>query len=77
MAERKIPSTRVYELPEFVFFSHAKHATGKVQCKSCHGDVLRQDTVNAEQPLKMKWCVDCHKQTKATIVCNNCHELGQ
>jgi hypothetical protein len=27
--------------------------------------------------LKMKWCVDCHKQTKAAVRCNTCHELGQ
>jgi hypothetical protein len=25
----------------------------------------------------MKWCVDCHKQTKAATACNTCHELGQ
>jgi hypothetical protein len=27
--------------------------------------------------LKMKWCVDCHKQGKAAVRCNTCHELGQ
>jgi hypothetical protein len=27
--------------------------------------------------LKMKWCVDCHKQSKAGVSCNTCHELGQ
>jgi hypothetical protein len=25
----------------------------------------------------MKWCVDCHKQSKAAVRCNTCHELGQ
>jgi Class III cytochrome C family. len=39
MAERTIPSRRVYELPDFVFFSHARHAVSKVECKSCHGNV--------------------------------------
>jgi len=77
MAERKIPLSRVYRIPEFVFFSHGGHATAKVECKSCHGDVLQQETVKAEQQPKMKWCIDCHKQNKATIVCNSCHELGQ
>jgi hypothetical protein len=27
--------------------------------------------------LKMKWCVDCHKENKAAVRCNTCHELGQ
>jgi hypothetical protein len=27
--------------------------------------------------LKMKWCIDCHKQSKAAVRCNTCHELGQ
>ena len=77
MAGRTIPSSRIYEIPEFVFFSHARHAAAKVGCKSCHGDVALQETLKAEQQIKMKWCVDCHKQNKASIVCNKCHELGQ
>jgi hypothetical protein len=27
--------------------------------------------------MKMKWCVDCHKQNKAAVTCTTCHELGQ
>jgi hypothetical protein len=75
MAERNIPSRRVYEVPDFVFFSHGKHA--KAECKSCHGDVLLQEVVQAQQMVKMKWCVDCHKDNKAAVACNTCHELGQ
>jgi hypothetical protein len=77
MAERTIPSRRVYEAPDFVFFSHAKHATAKVECKGCHGDVMLQAIVQLQQPVKMKWCIDCHKTSKAPVVCNTCHELGQ
>ena len=77
MAERTIPSRLVYELPEFVFFSHGKHAVARIECKSCHGNVILRDTVEAEQPVRMKWCVDCHKQNKASAACNTCHELGQ
>jgi hypothetical protein len=25
----------------------------------------------------MKWCIDCHKESKAAVRCNTCHELGQ
>ena len=77
MASRRIPVQRVYELPEFVFFSHGKHATGKVECHRCHGDVAVQTVVQLAQPLKMKWCIDCHKQQKAAVTCTICHELGQ
>ena len=77
IAEREIPSQRVYELPDFAFFSHGKHAAAKVECRTCHGDVMKQDVIEAEHPVKMKWCVDCHKRQKAAVTCNTCHELGQ
>jgi Cytochrome c7 and related cytochrome c len=77
IADRKIPSRRLYELPDFVFFSHGKHAMAEIECKSCHGDVMQQEVVQIQQAVKMKWCVDCHKSNKAPTVCNTCHELGQ
>ncbi len=77
MAERSIPMTRVYEVPDFVFFSHAKHLGAKLQCDSCHGNVALQASVHAQQPVRMKWCVDCHKSSKAKVGCTTCHELGQ
>jgi cytochrome c7-like protein/class III cytochrome C family protein len=77
MAERKIPLQVVHELPDFVFFSHGKHAAAKVECASCHGNVAAQEIVTVRQALKMKWCVDCHKQNQAALRCNACHELGQ
>jgi len=77
LADRKIPLQLVHELPDFVIFSHGTHATAKVECARCHGDVAAQESVSVQQALKMKWCVDCHKQNKAAVRCNTCHELGQ
>jgi len=77
IAERKIPLQLVHELPDFVFFSHGRHAAAKTECSRCHGNVAAQEIVTVQQPLKMKWCVDCHKQNKAAVACNTCHELGQ
>jgi hypothetical protein len=34
-------------------------------------------TVTLEVPPKMKMCVDCHRETKASIECFICHEIGQ
>jgi len=76
-AEEKIPSRRAFSLPDFVFFSHARHSTAKVECSGCHGDVKSQAKFEQTRAFKMATCVDCHKETKATVVCNACHELGQ
>ena len=74
MSERKIPSRRVYQLPDFVFFSHARH---KTECATCHGDVWTKDVLTVERPLKMANCISCHRENHATARCNICHELGQ
>ncbi|HTM48130.1 MAG TPA: cytochrome c3 family protein [Bryobacteraceae bacterium] len=71
-----VPETPVYRLPDFVFFSHGKHKS-KVACEACHGNVWAGDTVKLQLSLKMKACVDCHRENKATIVCTACHELSQ
>lgn len=76
LAERKLPLQLIHELAGFVFFSHGSHAP-KVNCAACHGNIAGQDVVSLQQPLKMKWCVDCHRQNEAPVGCNTCHELGQ
>jgi len=77
MTDRKIPVRRIYEAPDFVFFSHGRHAAAKVACNRCHGDVMQQEVLQAQQAVKMKWCVDCHRSNQASITCTTCHELGQ
>ena len=76
MPDRDIPSRRVYLVRDFVFFSHATHSAAKVGCASCHGEVNNQDVLKIERPTTMAACVSCHKETKATLECNACHELG-
>jgi hypothetical protein len=76
--DRKLaPETRVYRVPDFVFFSHARHGNAAAGCDTCHGAVMEKDIVEREVTLNMKFCVDCHKTKGATIVCNACHELNQ
>jgi hypothetical protein len=72
----KIPSQRVYKVRDFVFFSHAAHKD-RTECADCHGDLWQQASVTMFRPTTMIACVDCHKEKKATQVCNSCHELGQ
>ena len=72
----KIPSQRVYKVRDFVFFSHAAHKD-RTGCADCHGDLWQQTSVTLFRPTTMIACVECHKENKATQVCNSCHELGQ
>ncbi|MEO8126001.1 MAG: cytochrome c3 family protein [Bryobacteraceae bacterium] len=72
-----IPSQRLYNLPDFVFFSHARHGAAKVECRSCHGDVAARDVLAVEHPPTMKACIACHRERKAAVGCTTCHELGQ
>ena len=75
--QRLTPAARVYRVPDFVFFSHAKHSKAGAGCETCHGAVAETDAVEPEITLNMKFCVDCHKAKSATIACNACHELNQ
>ncbi len=77
IGERELPSVRVYQLADFVIFSHARHLTAKLECATCHGDVAQSAVIKIERPITMIGCVNCHKEHKATIVCTACHELGQ
>ncbi|MBM3783715.1 MAG: cytochrome c3 family protein [Acidobacteria bacterium] len=75
--EVKFPTRRTYRLPDFVFFSHTRHAAAKVECAGCHGEVKVQPMPEKKAVTSMAACVNCHREAKATIVCTACHELGQ
>lgn len=74
---RTIPWARVYRLADYVFFSHARHAKGQVECASCHGPVELRDRLVQEVSINMKSCMDCHRARNASNTCTVCHELGQ
>jgi len=76
-AKMPVPWVRVYRNPDFVFFSHEKHAKGKVACTECHGPVSTRDVLAKEVSTSMDACIACHRQRKASTECNVCHELGQ
>jgi hypothetical protein len=72
-----IPSQRLYRNKDYVYFSHARHAAPKSACTDCHGDVWTQSPLKRHRGTSMADCVDCHRERKATLVCNACHDLGQ
>lgn len=57
---RSIQWTRVYRLPEYVYFDHSIHVNKGVGCSTCHGRVDRMPLTWQAPELTMGWCLDCH-----------------
>jgi predicted CXXCH cytochrome family protein len=74
-----IPWVRVYQLPDFVHFSHQAHLTNaskwgkRFDCGDCHGNVKGMDRVRLNQPMQMQFCVNCHKENNFSVYCFTCH----
>lgn len=74
--ERRQPIAwaRVYDLPDHVVFSHQKHVQADVVCARCHGAVETMEKVQrVQEEFTMGWCVQCHKERKASLECLSCH----
>ena len=72
----EIPWKRLYRQPDDVFFSHRRHVVlARMECKSCHGDIGQSEKPPTKPWVKMtmKWCMDCHTNTKANNDCLACH----
>ncbi len=65
---------KVNRVADFVFFNHAPHIAKGIDCKTCHGDVASMVEVKPFVKLNnMTFCVDCHRENKASIDCYVCH----
>lgn len=72
--EREIRWARVYQIPEFVRFSHRAHLAAGNTCQECHGPVAQRDQLFREVNLSMGGCMDCHRAKKASLDCLFCHD---
>lgn len=70
---KPIPWKRVFFQPDFVFFNHKRHIKLGVECKTCHGNIEQMDRVTQTFPMKMEFCITCHRQNKASVECYICH----
>jgi hypothetical protein len=52
---------RVHRLPDFAYFDHSIHVSKGVGCVECHGAVDEMARVYQVAPLKMGWCIECHR----------------
>jgi len=62
---KPIEWVKIHNLPDHVFFSHAQHVSvGKIECRTCHGDIEEMNVTRQYATLSMGWCVQCHRETK-------------
>src|ERR1700740_2844292 len=59
--------TRVYDLPDFVYFNHSIHVNKGVGCESCHGRVDKMALTYQANTLEMSWCLDCHRNPQRVL----------
>jgi len=72
MIKQPVEWTKIHNLPDHVFFSHAQHIrAGKVQCQTCHGSITEMDEVKQFGELNMGWCINCHRETKVNFNYND------
>jgi mono/diheme cytochrome c family protein len=66
---------KVHNLPDHVYYSHEQHVTaGKQKCQTCHGPVEEMDVVEQHSSLTMKWCIECHQNTKVSTKDNGYYD---
>lgn len=68
-----IPWFRVHAVPDHVYFPHMMHIRAGLSCAACHGEVAAMERITRTASLKMGWCLECHRQYKASIDCWTCH----
>ena len=75
-AQQPIPWVKVHDLPDFVYFPHKRHVQAGVECQTCHGPVETMERVERLAPMKMGWCLNCHKEHSVQngLDCWTCHK---
>jgi hypothetical protein len=67
--------TRVYAVPDFIYFSHRVHVLKGVDCEACHPGVASSVAVDPSAPaFTMGRCLECHQARNATQDCLACHK---
>lgn len=73
-SRQPIPWTRLNMVADFVQFKHEPHIRRGVQCRQCHGLIETMAEVKPAINLaNMDFCVNCHRQNKASVDCLTCH----
>ncbi|NPA90455.1 MAG: cytochrome c3 family protein [Chloroflexi bacterium] len=70
---------KMFDQPDFVYFSHRPHVQAGLACEDCHGDIGRLDMPKPDYSMTMGYCLDCHqKQAPEKVAkltdCATCHK---
>lgn len=68
-----IPWVRLYDVPDHAYFPHMMHRRAGLECRACHGEVEKMELTRRVVPIKMGWCLNCHRKHGASIDCWTCH----
>jgi hypothetical protein len=68
----KVPARVDFPAPNLIF-DHAKHVQKKVECTTCHGQMLDVVMATRNQLPKMATCLTCHDGRQASGECKTCH----
>jgi hypothetical protein len=59
--------TRVYNLPQYVYFNHSPHIQKGIGCETCHGRLDQMQQTYKATSLQMEWCLQCHRNPEQYI----------
>jgi hypothetical protein len=59
--------TKVYDLPDFVYFDHSIHVAKGIGCASCHGRIDKMSLTWQQPSLHMEWCLGCHRNPERSV----------
>lgn len=77
-SDTPIPWIRVYQLADYVYWSHATHVTAGIGCVTCHGPVSEREAIALETTITTKQgCLRCHEARQVSTDCGDCHEPRQ
>jgi hypothetical protein len=71
---KEVPWKRVYQIPNYVSYSHRIHLNAKAVCSDCHANVAESEAVSKEGDISMGACMTCHQMRKASFDCHFCHD---
>ncbi|MEE9141257.1 MAG: cytochrome c3 family protein [Gammaproteobacteria bacterium] len=74
--QQPIPWIKVYDVPDFVVFTHKRHIKAGLECQTCHGPVETMERITRVSSLRMPWCVNCHteREVEHGRDCWTCHK---
>lgn len=69
-----VPWRKVHVSEWHVRFTHKRHVNAGVACDVCHGLLSQMTVARKVRTFHMGFCVNCHRENKASDDCLVCHK---